>query len=109
MAFKVKRNTINFNGNMVSIGVDIHKVSWRVTELVEGEVIFTGTLAKSNYDSFRKLLVRFEGNYVRIAYEAGPGGFGLYDMLTADGIECIVTPPAALRNLSKIPCTLHPE
>lgn len=96
MASKVKRNTINFKGKMVNIGVDMHKQSWRITALVEGEVAFTGTLAKPNYDSFRKLLARFEGNYVRIAYEAGPGGFGLYDMLTADGIECIVTPPSLI-------------
>ena len=67
-----------------------------MTALVEGEVAFTGTLAKPNYDSFRKLLTRFEGNYVRIAYEAGHRGFGLYDMLTADGIECIVTPPSLI-------------
>jgi transposase len=81
---------------MVSIGVDMHKQSWRVTALVEGEVAFTGTLAKANYESFRKLLARFEGNHVRIAYEAGPGGFRLYDMLTADGIECTVTPPSLI-------------
>jgi len=61
MASKVKRNTINFNGKMVNIGVDMNKQSWRVTALVEGEVAFTGTLAKPNYDSFRKLLALFEG------------------------------------------------
>jgi len=33
---------------------------------------------------------------VRIVYEAGPGGFDLYDKLTADGIECIVTPPSLM-------------
>ena len=96
MASKVKRNTINFNGKMVSIDVDMHKQPCRITELVEGEVAFTGTLAKPNYDFFRKLLARFKGNYVRIVYEAGPGGFGLYEMLTADGIECIVTPPSLI-------------
>jgi len=96
MASNVKVNRINFNGKMVNIGVDMHKQSWRITALVEGEVAFTGTLAKPNYDSFRKLLARFEGNCVRIAYEAGPGGFGLYDILTADGIECMVTPPSLI-------------
>ena len=95
MASNVKRNTINFNGKMVSIGVDMHKVSWRITALVEEEIAFTATLAKPNYDSFRKFLERFEGNYIRIAYEAGPV-FGLYDMLTANGIECIVTPPSLI-------------
>jgi transposase len=96
MASKIKRNTINFNGKMVNIGVDMHKHSWRITALVEGEMVFTGTISRPNYDSFRKLLARFNNNYIRIAYEAGPGGFGLYDMLTADGIECIVTPPSLI-------------
>ena len=96
MASKAKRNAISFNGKMVNIGVAMYKQSWRFVALVEGEVVFTAILAKPNYGSFRKLLARFEGNHVRISHEAGPGGFGLYDMLTADGIECIVTPPSLI-------------
>ena len=41
MASRVKRNTRNFNGKMVNIGIDMHKQSWRVTALVAGEVAFT--------------------------------------------------------------------
>jgi hypothetical protein len=37
---------------MVNIGVDMQKQSWRVTALVEGEVAFTGTLAKLYQYSF---------------------------------------------------------
>jgi len=85
MVSKVNRSTINFNGKIFSIGVDMHKQSWRVAAVVGGAVAFTGTLAKPNYDSFRKLLARFENNYVHITCEAGPGAFGPYDMLTADG------------------------
>jgi transposase len=80
----------------VNIGIDMHKQSWRITALVELEVAFMGALTTPNSNSFRKLLSRFEGNYVCIAYEAGPGGFGLYHMLTADGIEFMVTPPSRI-------------
>jgi len=38
MATKVKRNKINFKGKMVNIGVDMHKRSWRITALVEGNM-----------------------------------------------------------------------
>ena len=96
MTTKVKRKEINFKGKMVNIGIDMHKLFWRITALVEGDIVLAITLAKPKYDSFKKLLAQFEGNYVRIAYEAGPGGFDLYDKLTADGIECIVTPPSLI-------------
>ena len=96
MVSKVKENKINFKGKMVNIGVDLHKLSWRITALVEGDVVLAVNLAKPKYDSFIQLISRFEGNYVRIVYEAGPGGFDLYDKLTDDGIDCIVTPPSLI-------------
>jgi transposase len=100
MAIKVKRSKINFKGKMVNIGIDMHKKSWRITALVEGDIVMAVTLARPNYDSFKKLLVQFLGNYVRIVYEAGPGGFDLYDRLTDDGVECIVTPPSLIPTAS---------
>ena len=41
MATKVKRNKINFKGKMVSIGVDMHKGSWHITALADGEIVLT--------------------------------------------------------------------
>ena len=96
MTARVRTNKINFKGKMVSIGIDMHKCSWRITALVEGEIVLAVTLARPSYDSFKAILTRFKGNHVRIAYEAGPGGFHLYDKLTAEGIECIVTPPSLI-------------
>jgi len=96
MGLKVKKNKINFKGKTVHIGIDMHKRSWHITALVEGDIVMTLTLARPGYDTFLKVLSRLKGNYVRIVYEAGPGGFDLYDRLTADGIECIVTPPSRI-------------
>jgi len=96
MKTNVKKNKINFKGKMVSIGVDMHKRSWQLTALVDGEIVLTISLSRPTYDAFEKALSQFKGNYVRIVYEAGPGGFDLYDRLTADGIECIVTPPSLI-------------
>jgi len=48
----------------------------------------------SVYENLRAYLhVRYPGCTVKLMYEAGFGGFWLHDRLTADGIECIVTPP----------------
>ena len=46
MAAKVKKNQINFNGKMVSIGVDMHKHSWRITALVDGHIVMAATLVQ---------------------------------------------------------------
>ena len=96
MISRLKEKKINFKGKTVSIGVDMHKRSWHITALANGKIVFAVTLSRPNYDAFKKILPQIKGNYVRIVYEAGPGGFDLYDRLTADGIECIVTPPSLI-------------
>ena len=48
----------------------------------------------SVYQSLRKFLQRFKVCKIKIAYEAGPCGFGLYDKLSADEIETIVVAPS---------------
>jgi len=55
MKTKVKKNTINFKGKMVSIGVDMHKRSWHITALADGEIVLTISLSRPNYDAFKKL------------------------------------------------------
>ena len=62
----------------------------------KGDIVLAITLARPNYDYFKKVICRFEGNHVRIDYEAGSGGFDLYDKLTENGIECIVTPSSLI-------------
>jgi transposase len=91
----VKKTKLDVNGKVINIGVDVHKRSWRVTALVEGVIVMSGSLPPT-YEAFKKLLKRFEGATIRVVYEAGPAGFDLYDRLTDDGIECIVTPPSLI-------------
>ena len=93
MATRVKKNNGSFKGKSISIGVDVHKLSWRITAVSDGEAVMAVTMSKPTYTAFKKLLLSFTDSTVRVAYKAGPGGFGLYDKLSADGIECIVTPP----------------
>lgn len=93
---KIKKSKVNFKGKVVNVGIDMHKRSWRITALVEGDIVMAVTLGMPKYDSLKKLFAQFEGNTIRVVYEAGPGGFDLYDRLTVDGIECIVTPPSLI-------------
>jgi len=95
MKKRLNADMVNVNGKTVNIGIDVHKKSWHVTALIEGAVVVAVTM-QPFYSVLQKLLVQFKGAKIRIAYEAGPGGFNLYDDLTADGIECIVVPPSLL-------------
>jgi transposase len=65
----------------VFIGVDVHKDSWHVTIRQDGEEAFHGRIP-SSYQVFKKLLERCEDCTIKVAYEAGPCGFWLYDKLT---------------------------
>jgi len=95
MAMSVKKTKLDVNGKVINIGVDVHKRSWRVTALVEGVIVMAGSVPPT-YEAFKKLLRRFEGARIRVAYEAGPAGFDLYDRLADDGMEFIVTPPSLI-------------
>ena len=95
MERSVTDNSINFNGKIVNVGIDVHKQSWRVTAMVEGVVIKAVTI-KPYYSVLKKILSHFSGAHIRVAYEAGPAGFSLYDELTADHIECMVVPPSLI-------------
>ena len=96
MTKKISNHKINIKEKIISIGIDVHKTSWRVTAINAGEIILAITISKPNYSKLSKILTRLEGNPVRVAYEAGPSGFDLYDKLTADGIECLVVPPSLI-------------
>ena len=90
-----QKGKILARGKDVEIGIDVHKESWHVTANVEEEEVFNGNMP-SEYHSLKKLMARFKDCRIKVAYEAGPCGFGLYDKLNADGIETIVVPPSLI-------------
>ena len=90
-----QRDKILAKGKDVYIGIDVHKVNWHVAARVDGEEVFYGSM-ESEYHSLKKLLDRFKGCRIKVAYEAGPFGFWLYDKLVVDGIEAIVVPPSLI-------------
>jgi transposase len=79
----------------VYVGIDVHKENWHITIRAEEEEVFNGRIP-GNYASLRKVLDRYRGNSVKVAYEAGPFGFWLYDKLTEDGMETVVVPPSTI-------------
>ena len=82
-------------GKEVFVGIDVHKESWQVTVRTEGEGVFHGRMP-GQYHALQKILDRFRGSKIKVAYEAGPCGFGLHDQLKEDGVEGIVVAPSLI-------------
>jgi transposase len=91
----MNRKIINYivKGKKVFIGLEDSKRTWKLSVRSEGmEVHYTSFEAK--YSVLRDYLKnKYPDCEIMVIYEAGFKGFGLYDLLTRDGIDCIVTPP----------------
>jgi transposase len=74
----------------VSVGLDVHKASIRLSAVCRDELLDERTLP---YDlvEVERAVARWPG--VSCCYEAGPTGFGLYRYLVGRGVDCWVVAP----------------
>ena len=80
------------------LGLDVHRETIAVALAEEdGPPTSHGTIA-NDPAAVRKLLGRIGGPDVRlrVAYEAGPTGYGLHRQLSILGIECLVVAPSLI-------------
>jgi len=83
-------------GKRVFVGLEDSKRSWKVCVRSGGMIVQEVSLP-ADYSVLQKYLQRgFPECEVALMYEAGFGGFGLHDLLVADGVACVVTPPHTL-------------
>jgi len=87
-----KYNQVIPQGKTVYLGIDMHHSKWHVTAIAENEIIFSGGMP-SDAETLYRFLKRYSGHPIEAVYEAGYFGFSLYELLTATGIHCSVTPP----------------
>jgi len=96
---KVKQ--LNFEGQTIFCGIDVHKKNWRVNvRSVEFE------LEDYSQDPREELLLnhlrkRYPGATYAIAYEAGFCGFGIQRSMEKSGVNCIVVNPADVKSSDK--------
>ncbi|AEI81517.1 transposase IS116/IS110/IS902 family protein (plasmid) [Cupriavidus necator N-1] len=80
------------------VGLDVHKESITVAyALGEGEVELLGKIGttKAEVERLCKRL-QSKARRVRVVYEAGPCGYGLYRQLAGKGFDCMVCAPSLI-------------
>jgi transposase len=80
------------------VGLDVHKDSITAAyALGAGEVELLGKIGttKSDIDRLCKRL-QSKARHLRVVYEAGPCGYGLYRQLVQKGFDCMVCAPSLI-------------
>lgn len=94
-------NRVDFTGQPIYIGLDVHKKSWTVSIFMEHleHKTFTQPPAVATLVSY--LHRHFPGAQYAAVYEAGFCGFWIHDQLQAHGIACRVANPADIPTRDK--------
>lgn len=99
MAFQPK--TLDFSGQHIYVGLDVHKASWVVTILTHEMEHKTFTQPPSVDVLMQYLRRHFPGAHYHCAYEAGYCGFWIYTQLRAHAVDCLVVHPADVPTADK--------
>jgi len=89
-----KISRLDFKGQQIYVGMDIHKKSWSISILTETLEHKTFT-QPPHVEALVKYLKRnFPGGTYKLVYEAGYSGFWIHDRLQEHGVQCLVVNPA---------------
>ena len=88
-------NSVSPSTGLIYLGLDTSKNAIAVGILRPDEVSPDVEKIFNDEASIRRLIDRFADRRVlRVCYEAGPTGFGLYRLLTSMGVACQVVAPS---------------
>lgn len=86
----------NYTNKTVYLGMDVHKKTYAVTAICEGQVVKKDTLKADPVILVAYCKKQFAGAKIESAYEAGFCGFHLHRCLEAEGIKNIVVDAAGI-------------
>ena len=89
-----KGSKLDFTGQHIYVGMDIHKKRWSVSIHTEQFEHKTFTQPPEVKKLVYYLQRNFPGATYHSVYEAGFSGFWIHDQLTEEGIDCMVVNPA---------------
>ena len=81
---------INFNGQNIYIGIDVHLKSWSVTIMTESGYKRTHSQKPSAKELFEHLKKHYPDGKYQAVYESGFSGYSTYYALKEYGIECMI-------------------
>lgn len=87
-------NKLDFTGQNIYVGMDVHKKSWSVSIFTEHLEHKTFTQPPEVNVLVNYLRRNFPGASYKSVYEAGYSGFWIHDSLKEQGVNCIVVNPA---------------
>jgi len=89
-----KGNKLDFTGQHIYVGMDVHKKSWSISIYTDHFEHKTFTQPPEVKKLTNYLKRTFPGAIYHSAYEAGFSGFWIHDRLREEGIHCMVVNPA---------------
>ena len=98
---QVQRNELNFKGQNIFIGMDVHKKDWKVSIRSEELTYKTFTQKPSPSELVAHLHRNFPGATYYSAYEAGFSGFWAHRELVKQGVNNIVVHAADIPTSQK--------
>lgn len=94
-------NEIDFSGQNIYVGIDVHLKSWKVTVMMDSLYKVTFSQDPCAETLYNYLVRNFPGAAYFSAYEAGFSGFWTHYRLCELGINSIVVNPADIPTTSK--------
>ena len=97
----VQSNKLDFSGQNIYVGIDVHLKSWSVAILSEHSVLKRFSQSPEPEALHKYLVSNYPGAKYFSVYEAGFCGFWIHERLTDLGITNIVVNPADVPTMSK--------
>ncbi len=97
----LKRNKLDFTGQPIYIGLDVHKKSWSVSISTKHGQYKSFSQPPEAGKLVRYLRQHFPGAQYYSTYEAGYCGFWIHEQLKKNGIDCLVVNPADVPTKNK--------
>ncbi len=98
---RVQINKLDFKGQNIYVGIDVHLKSWSVAVLSEHSVLKKFSQNPNAEALFKFLATSYPGAHYHSVYEAGFCGFWIHERLVSLGINNIVVNPADVPTMSK--------
>jgi transposase len=96
-----KINKLDFNGQDIYVGIDVHKKNWTVCILTADREHKKFTMDPKSEILVNYLRKNFPNANYHTVYEAGYSGFWVHEQLSAAGINSIVANPADIPTTGK--------